>query len=99
MNWKVYAKRVKCPAALTQVTGCKLVESLPAAVPSVLTPAAAQADSSFKTGYSTTTMQDCCKPSCSWSDKVTGSDGGHIADGKYNSFYTCDVSGKPLIQP
>jgi hypothetical protein len=99
MNWKVYAKRVKCPAALTQVTGCKLVEDLPEAAPSVLTPTAAQADSSFKTGYSTTTMQDCCKPTCAWSDKVTGTDGGHTADGQYNSFYTCDVAGKPLTQP
>jgi len=99
MNWKVYAKRVKCPAALTQVTGCKLLENLPEPTPSVLTPAAAQADSSFKTGYSTTTMQDCCKPSCAWSDKVTGTDGGHTADGQYNSFYTCDVAGKPLTQP
>jgi len=99
MNWKVYAKRVKCPAALTQVTGCKLVENLPEPTASVLTPSAAQADASFKTGYSTTTMQDCCKPTCAWSDKVTGTEGGHTADGNYNSFYTCDVTGKPLTQP
>ena len=56
-------------------------------------------DASFTTGYSTTTMQDCCKPSCAWQDKVTGSGGGHIADGKYNSFYTCSQDGKPLVQP
>jgi len=99
MNWKVYAKRVKCPAALTQVTGCKLVENEPEPTASVLTPSAAEADASFKTGYSTTTMQDCCKPSCAWSDNVTGAQGGHTAEGNYNSFYTCDVAGKPLTQP
>jgi hypothetical protein len=99
MNWKVYAKRVKCPAALTQVTGCKLVEDLPEPDANVLTPSAAQADSSFKTGYSTTTMQDCCKPSCAWADKVTGTEGGHTAEGNYNSFYTCDLGGTPLTQP
>ncbi len=78
MNWKVYAKRVKCPVGLTQVTGCKLVEDLPEPDPNVIAPGAAQADSSFKTGYSTTTMQDCCKPSCAWSDKVTGAEGGPL---------------------
>jgi hypothetical protein len=99
MNWKVYAKRVKCPEGLTKVTGCKLVEDLPEPDPNVVSPSAAQADSSFKTGYSTTTMQDCCKPSCAWSDKVTGAEGGHTADGKYNSFYTCDLAGNPLTEP
>ncbi len=99
MNWKVYAKRVQCPAGLTQVTGCKLVENLPEPDANVVTPSAALADSSFKTGYSTTTMQDCCKPSCAWSDKVTGNEGGHTADGDYDSFYTCDLAGNPLTQP
>lgn len=98
MNWKVYAKRVKCPVGLTEVTGCKLIEELPEPDPNVLDPSAAQADPSFKTGYSTTTMQDCCKPTCAWSDKVTGNEGGHIADGMYNSFYTCDLAGNPLTE-
>jgi hypothetical protein len=98
-NWTVYAKRVACPEALTEVTGCKLTESLPPPDPKVTTPAAAAADPSFKTGYSTTTMQDCCKPSCAWQDKVTGSEGHHTADGKYNSFYTCSKDGTPITEP
>jgi len=97
-NWKVYAKRVACPQALTEVTGCKLVEDLPPPDPSVTTAAQAAADSSFKTGYSTTTMQDCCKPSCAWADKVTGQEGGHTASGLYNSFYTCNKDGSPLTE-
>jgi hypothetical protein len=98
-NWKVYAKRVACPEALTEVTGCKLTENLPPPDPKVTTAAAAAADPSFKTGYSTTTMQDCCKPSCAWQDKVTGTDGGHTASGQYNSFYTCSKDGTPLTEP
>lgn len=98
-NWTVYAKRVACPQAITEVTGCKLVEDLPPPDPNVLTAAQAAADPSFKSGYSTTTMQDCCKPSCSWQDKVTGTEGGHTADGLYNSFYTCDKAGVPLTEP
>ncbi|HSC88438.1 MAG TPA: hypothetical protein VLC09_14245 [Polyangiaceae bacterium] len=98
-NWTVYAKRIACPQALTEVTGCKLVEDLPAADPNVTTPAQAAADPSFKAGYSTTTMQDCCKPSCSWQDKVTGTEGNHVADGLYNSFYTCSKDGTPLTEP
>ncbi len=98
-NWKVYAKRVQCPVSLTEVTGCKLQEDLPLPDPSVTTAAQAAADSSFKTGYSTTTMQDCCKPSCAWQDKVTGTEGNHTADGLYNSFYTCTKDGTPLTQP
>jgi hypothetical protein len=99
MNWKVYVKRVQCPVALTQVTGCKLIEpELPPPDPNVLTPEAAAADSTFKSGYSTTTMQDCCKPTCAWRDQVTGATGGHQADGEYNSFYTCGKDGVPWTQ-
>lgn len=98
-NWTVYAKRVACPQAITEVTGCKLVEDLPPPDPNVLTAAQAAVDGSFKSGYSTTTMQDCCKPSCSWQDKVTGTEGNHVAEGLYNSFYTCDKAGVPLTEP
>ena len=67
MNWKVYAKRIECPKHLTEVTGCKLApQSLPAANPAVKTPTQAATDSSFKSGYTITTMQDCCMPTCAW---------------------------------
>jgi hypothetical protein len=99
MNWHVYVKRVKCPVALTEVTGCKLIEpDLPLPDVGVLTPQAAAADSTFKSGYSTTTMQDCCKPSCGWQDLVTGTSGGHQATGLYNSFYTCGKDGIPWTE-
>ena len=105
LNWEVYAKKIECPTHLTQVTGCKLApQGLPAANPTVTTPAQAAADSSFKattsngTHYTTTTMQDCCKPTCAWQDWVTGNNGGLTAVGQYNSFYSCNQSGVPVTE-
>ncbi|HEY4394733.1 MAG TPA: hypothetical protein VGP64_11750 [Polyangia bacterium] len=105
INWLVYAKRIECPTHLTEVTGCKLApQGLPAANPNVTTPGEAAADSSFKalTGnglhYTTTTMQDCCKPTCAWQDWVTGQNGGLTAVGQYNSFYSCDQHGVPVTE-
>ena len=92
----MYAKRVACPQALTEVTGCKITETLPAPDPNVTTAAAAAADPSFKTSYSLTTMQDCCRPTCAVQNNVTGTNGNHTADGLYNSFYTCSKDGTPL---
>jgi len=105
INWQVYAKRIECPTHLTQVTGCKLApQGLPAANPNVTTPAQAAQDSSFRSmsgngsHYSTTTMQDCCKPTCAWQDWVTGNMGGLTATGQYNSFYSCDQTGTPVTE-
>ncbi len=97
MNWKIYAKRVECPVGLTEVTGCKLApQGLPAVDPAVMTPEQAAADSSFKSGYTTTTMQDCCMPTCAWQNNVKGA--GLSAVGDYDSFYSCDGSGVPVTE-
>ena len=72
-NWNVRAKRVECPENLTRVTGCKLNnQGLPKANPAAQN--AATADSSFKTGYHTTTMQDCCRPTCAYPGNVSNAD-------------------------
>jgi hypothetical protein len=105
LNWQVYAKKIECPPHLTEVTGCKLApQGLPAANPNVATPTEAAADSSFRSmsggglPYTTTTMQDCCKPTCAWQDWVTGQNGGLTAVGQYNSFYSCDQTGLPVTE-
>ncbi len=96
LNWKVYAKKVACPTHLTEVTGCELAaDGAPAANPAVTTAAQAAADSTFTAGYTTTTMQDCCKPTCAWQDNVKSAG---TAMGDYNSFYTCDQSGVPVTE-
>src|SRR5262249_11251970 len=49
------------------------------------------------TGYTTTTMQDCCKPSCAWQNQVGGA-GLTVVD-KWTSFYSCDQNGVPITAP
>lgn len=96
-NWKVRAKRIQCPQSLTRVTGCRLIEDdLPLAVPEVQTPSDAEADGTFtaKDEYGTTTMQDCCKPTCAWTNHV--GDKKLTVDGEWNSFYSCDKDGIPV---
>jgi hypothetical protein len=89
----VYAMGVECPAHLTDVTGCKL-GSLGLPQPdTTVTAANVASKSSFKSGYTTTTMQDCCMPTCAWSNNVTPSAGTPVNG--YNSFYSCDIDGNP----
>jgi len=89
LNWNVMAKRIECPANLTRVTGCKLnSQSLPAADPTAIDMTSASSKG-FSSGYTTTTMQDCCRPTCAYKGNVTG------ADSTYKQYYTCDGSGNP----
>ena len=91
LNWNVRAKRVECPTGLTRVTGCKLnSQNLPQADPAAKDGSSA---SSFSSGYTTTTMQDCCRPTCGWATNVKNSGVG--VDSSYGVFYTCDKSGNP----
>jgi hypothetical protein len=104
LNWYVYAMKVECPSHLTDLTGCKLADQgLPKVNASVTTAAQAAANASFRsksgsgTRLWTSTMQDCCMPSCAFRDHVTGA--GLQAQGLYNSFYSCDKDGVPMTQP
>jgi hypothetical protein len=86
INWSVRAMRVECPTNLTRVTGCKLSpQGLPQANPAAKDVGSATGD--FKSGYTTTTMQDCCRPTCAYPSNVSG------ADSQYSVFYTCDRAG------
>ena len=104
LNWSVYAMKVECPEHLTRVTGCKLQpQGLPAVKANVKTAADAAKDPAFltKTGstnnmYETTTMEDCCRPSCASINWIAGK--GLKPDPSYRAFYTCDITGKPYTQ-
>jgi hypothetical protein len=86
-NWNVRARQVECPTALTEVTGCKpSAGGNPQPDPSVQTVSQA---SSWGT-YTTTTMEDCCKPSCSWPGNVSN------APAPWNAMYQCTAQGTPL---
>lgn len=93
-NYDVVAKRVECPDHLTQVTGCKSPAYGAGPVePTVTTASLAASDGTFLSGYTNTTMQDCCKPACAWVDNV-----GDAGIPPWNSFYTCDHNDTPLTQ-
>ncbi len=103
LNWSVYAMKVECPEHLTRVTGCKLApQGLPEVAKNVTTADQAAADSRFATQsssghmYETTTMEDCCRPSCANRDWVDGK--GLTPSGLYNAFYTCDTQGVPITE-
>ena len=89
LNWNVMAKRIECPANLTRVTGCKLnSQGLPSADATAVDMSSASGKG-FSSGYTTTTMQDCCRPTCAYHGNVTN------ADSTYKQYYTCDGSGNP----
>lgn len=99
LNWYFWVQRVECPTHLTEVTGCKLApQGLPKPDPKVTTVAEAKAagfrqkDSSNQQ-YFTTTMEDCCMPTCAWVNNVKGT----TVD-KYNSFYSCNQAGIPQTE-
>jgi len=105
LNWAVYAMKVECPEHLTRVTGCKLAaQGLKAVKKDVMTAAVAAKDPDFwsKTSsssnlYETTTMEDCCRPTCASYSQISGF--GLVTDPNYRSFYNCDVNGVPWTQP
>jgi len=104
LNWSVFAMKVECPQHLTEVTGCKLApQGLPAVKRDVTTAAQASTDSDFwsttsngSNMYETTTMEDCCRPSCASKDWVEGR--GLSSDPEYNAFYSCDSGGVPITE-
>jgi hypothetical protein len=101
LNWAVYAARIECPENLTRITGCKLQDQgLPKAMKDVKTMAQAAANKSFwqKTGhgsylYQTTTMEDCCRPSCASTANIAKL--GLKPDPDYNVSYSCNIKGVP----
>lgn len=106
MNWAVYAMKVECPEHLTRVTGCRLAtqSGVKAVKKDVKTAAVAAKDPDFwsKTSsssnlYETTTMEDCCRPTCASYSQISSF--GLTTDPQYRSFYNCDVNGVPWTQP
>jgi hypothetical protein len=96
-NWNVYAKRVACPTHLMEVTGCKLSTQTGLAAPdptiqtASLAASAGFAKESSGQRYHTTTMQDCCMPTCAWKNNVQSP----TVNG-YSSFYSCLEDGTPV---
>jgi hypothetical protein len=102
LNWSVYVRKVECPEGITRVTGCKLQKQGLPEVDGLITAEQAKNDASFsKQGsngkmYETTTMEDCCRPSCAASNWIEGK--GLNPDPDYNVFYSCDRAGVPITE-
>jgi hypothetical protein len=102
LNWSVYVRKVECPEALTRVTGCKLQNQGLPEVDGLITAEQASNDSSFWSQgsnghmYETTTMEDCCRPSCAAANWIEGK--GLATDSDYNVFYSCDRAGVPITE-
>jgi hypothetical protein len=52
----------------------------------------------FALSSHTTTMQDCCKPACAWTEKIGGNEGMKKVDFQFTNFYTCDANDQPMTQ-
>jgi hypothetical protein len=86
-NWNVKARQVECPTAITEVTGCKPnAGSNPKPDPTIQTGSQASSWGS----YTTTTMEDCCKPSCAWPGNVNNT------QAPWSAMYQCGADGTPM---
>ena len=86
-NWQVTWKEIECPYYLIRVTGLRREDNETSGLPK---PAPNLLEGSPINGY-TTTMHDCCKPSCGWSEKVA-------ADSKWSATMTCGSDGRPHLK-
>jgi hypothetical protein len=79
--------RVKCPDGITKLSGLKRKDDDNFPEPHLENVLNGKCQGSREQGrYCITTMQDCCKPSCSWSNKG-------FPDDKWSKMDTCDENG------
>lgn len=106
-NWAIRFKEVECPINLSKVTGMRLKypnksynnKDLPK--PSKDLVRSTGREGSIKDGFPgfTSSMMDCCKPSCSWDNmiaeiKKTNND----IDPLFPSIFMCDKNGSKIYQ-
>jgi len=79
--------RVKCPDGITRLSGLKRKDDDYFPEPHLENKFTEKCQGSIERGhYCITTMQDCCKPSCSWSNKG-------YPDEQWSKMDTCDENG------
>jgi len=81
---------VQCPKGLTLLTGLKRNDENNLPVAHIQNPLPNKCTGSRENGrYCITTMQDCCKPSCSWTNKGS-------PDKVWKKVDTCSYEGRPF---
>lgn len=104
-NWAIRFKEVECPENLSKVTGLRLKypskgydgKPLPKPSPQLVKPTGREGK--IEDGYPgfTSSMMDCCKPSCAVNDMVKAiKEKGNDIDPYYTSIYMCDKNGKKI---
>ena len=104
-NWAVRYKEVECPLGLTKVTGLRLKDptkgynnqTLEKPSKNYVIPSGREGI--IEDGYPgfTSSMMDCCKPSCSVNDMVPAiQEKGNDVDPYYSSIYMCDKNGSKI---
>ncbi len=86
-NWRVAWAEVECPDSLIRATGLMRKNNVTSGLPK---PSETLLDGKPINGW-TTSMEDCCKPSCGWSGKGD-------PDGKWSATMTCGKNGQPYLK-
>merc|ERR1712217_875343 len=84
-NRPVHFTVVECPASLTRMTGLQPADPSDIGNPSPVK-------------SSTTTMEDCCEPTCSHESNVKSQWKKDVFKDDYNALYTCNMAGERRIQ-
>ena len=80
-NFDVQWQRVQCPPSLYKATGLRRKDDIEHPE--------AMFELSPQNNGRTTTMMDCCKPTCSWRQSIEG-----VADPDFPQVYTCNKAGQ-----
>ena len=84
-NFQVNFQAVSCPKSLYQLTGIKPKNEYSLSAP--------HKDMKLYNQGRTTTMMDCCKPTCAWRQNVQS-----FTDPNWPQLFVCDQKGYPLTQ-
>ena len=104
-NWAIRYKEVECPEGLTKVTGLRLKEptisynntTLEKPSKDLVKPTGREGNTNDGYPGFTSTMMDCCKPSCSVNDMIPAiQEKGNDVDPYYSAIYMCDKNGSKI---
>ena len=100
-NWAVKYKEVECPDNLIKTTGLALKNrSIGIDGKKLDKPVKTLLDNGAHNGF-TSSMMDCCKPSCAWQDmykQVSCSPNNNQIDTNWRSIYTVDHNGNRMTR-
>ena len=100
-NWAVEYKEVECPDNLIKTTGLALKNRSIGVDGKKLSPPSKTLSNNDSVKGFTSSMMDCCKPSCAWQDiyeKVSCAPNNNEIDANWRSLYTVDHDGNRMTR-